>query len=101
MSPRSAPAAAANRPRPTSASPSPPRPSGASRVSVSSPWHCWSCSAQWRALAGGKLVATDGNVIEAPVIQARGLLKLYGATRAVDAIDLSVRRGEIFGLLGP
>ena len=38
----------------------------------------------------------DNNVIE-----TRGLLKLYGATRAVDAIDLSVRRGEIFGLLGP
>jgi ABC-2 type transport system ATP-binding protein len=35
------------------------------------------------------------------VIEARGLLKLYGTTRAVDAIDLSVRRGEIFGLLGP
>jgi ABC-2 type transport system ATP-binding protein len=47
-------------------------------------------------LAGGKLVATSDSVIE-----ARGLLKLYGATRAVDAIDLSVRKGEIFGLLGP
>jgi len=35
------------------------------------------------------------------VIETRGLLKLYGATRAVDAIDLSIRRGEIFGLLGP
>ncbi len=35
------------------------------------------------------------------VIEARGLLKLYGATRAVDAVDLSIRRGEIFGLLGP
>jgi len=35
------------------------------------------------------------------VIEARGLLKLYGATRAVDAIDLSIRKGEIFGLLGP
>jgi ABC-2 type transport system ATP-binding protein len=46
-------------------------------------------------------VASNGNVIEAPVIQARGLLKLYGATRAVDAIDLSIRKGEIFGLLGP
>jgi ABC-2 type transport system ATP-binding protein len=40
-------------------------------------------------------------VIEAPVIRARGLLKTYGATRAVDAIDLDIRRGEIFGLLGP
>ena len=46
-------------------------------------------------------MASSDNVIEAPVIQARGLLKLYGATRAVDAIDLSVKRGEIFGLLGP
>jgi ABC-2 type transport system ATP-binding protein len=35
------------------------------------------------------------------VIEARGLLKLYGEARAVDAIDLSIRRGEIFGLLGP
>ncbi len=35
------------------------------------------------------------------VIEARGLLKLYGATRAVDAIDLDICRGEIFGLLGP
>ncbi len=35
------------------------------------------------------------------VIEARGLLKVYGAARAVDAIDLDIRRGEIFGLLGP
>jgi len=35
------------------------------------------------------------------VIEARGLLKLYGSQRAVDAIDLDIRRGEIFGLLGP
>ncbi|HZP99350.1 MAG TPA: ABC transporter ATP-binding protein [Reyranella sp.] len=38
----------------------------------------------------------NGNVIE-----ARGLVKLYGTTRAVDFIDLDIRRGEIFGLLGP
>jgi ABC-2 type transport system ATP-binding protein len=38
----------------------------------------------------------DNNVIE-----ARGLLKLYGSQRAVDAIDLDIQRGEIFGLLGP
>ncbi|CAN5921931.1 ABC transporter ATP-binding protein [soil metagenome] len=35
------------------------------------------------------------------VIEARGLLKLYGSHRAVDAIDLDIQRGEIFGLLGP
>ncbi|SJZ45591.1 ABC-2 type transport system ATP-binding protein [Enhydrobacter aerosaccus] len=35
------------------------------------------------------------------VIEAHGLTKAYGAARAVNAIDLTVRRGEIFGLLGP
>ena len=35
------------------------------------------------------------------VISAHGLVKAYGGHRAVDAIDLEVRRGEIFGLLGP
>ena len=36
-----------------------------------------------------------------PVIEARGLVKRYGAVTAVDGIDLVIRRGEIFGLLGP
>ncbi len=35
------------------------------------------------------------------VLELRGLGKDYGARRAVDAIDLDVRRGEIFGMLGP
>jgi ABC-2 type transport system ATP-binding protein len=35
------------------------------------------------------------------VIEAHGLLKVYGSQRVVDGIDLEVRRGEIFGLLGP
>lgn len=35
------------------------------------------------------------------VIEARGLLKVYGSQRAVDSIDLDIHRGEIFGLLGP
>ena len=39
--------------------------------------------------------------MNANVVEARGLLKLYGTQRAVDAIDLDIRRGEIFGLLGP
>ena len=35
-------------------------------------------------------------------IVTRGLTKVYpGGTRAVDALDLEVRRGEFFGLLGP
>jgi ABC-2 type transport system ATP-binding protein len=34
-------------------------------------------------------------------IEAHGLVKDYGATRAVDHIDLSVRTGTIYGVLGP
>ena len=34
-------------------------------------------------------------------INARGLVKTFGATRAVDGIDLEVPRGMIFGVLGP
>jgi ABC-2 type transport system ATP-binding protein len=36
------------------------------------------------------------------VIETRGLTKIYpGDVKAVDGLDLVVRRGEIFGLLGP
>ncbi len=34
-------------------------------------------------------------------IEVRGLRKAYGATVAVDGIDLTVPRGEVFALLGP
>src|SRR5262245_66693331 len=34
-------------------------------------------------------------------IRCRGLVKDYGALRAVDDLDLEVRAGECFGLLGP
>jgi ABC-2 type transport system ATP-binding protein len=34
-------------------------------------------------------------------IEARGLVKVYGATRALDGIDLTIRRGQVFGFLGP
>jgi len=34
-------------------------------------------------------------------IELRGLTKLFGALIALDALSLSVERGEIFGLLGP
>ena len=33
-------------------------------------------------------------------IEIRGLVKHFGAVKAVDGIDLSVRPGECFGLLG-
>ena len=34
-------------------------------------------------------------------VQASGLVKTFGSFRAVDGIDLEVRRGELFGVLGP
>jgi ABC-2 type transport system ATP-binding protein len=36
-----------------------------------------------------------------PAIHARGLVKHFGAVRAVDGIDLDVPRGMIFAILGP
>jgi ABC-2 type transport system ATP-binding protein len=36
-----------------------------------------------------------------PVIRALGLTKRYGEKLAVDALELEVRAGEVFGLLGP
>jgi ABC-2 type transport system ATP-binding protein len=34
-------------------------------------------------------------------VRATGLVKDFGDNRAVDGVDLEVRRGEIFGVLGP
>ncbi|OCX52270.1 ABC transporter ATP-binding protein [Mucilaginibacter sp. PPCGB 2223] len=36
-----------------------------------------------------------------PIIQLKGLTKLYGSQKAVDNLNLNVDQGEIFGLLGP
>lgn len=38
----------------------------------------------------------DGNVIE-----VRGLIKKFGAVRALDELELTVSRGEVHGFLGP
>jgi ABC-2 type transport system ATP-binding protein len=34
-------------------------------------------------------------------IEATGLVKSFGATRAVDGVDLTVRSGSVYGVLGP
>ncbi len=34
-------------------------------------------------------------------IEASGLLKVFGKTRAVDGVDLAVPNGMVYGLLGP
>ena len=36
-----------------------------------------------------------------PIIETRDLTRRFGALTAVDHLDLSVQRGEIFGLVGP
>jgi ABC-2 type transport system ATP-binding protein len=38
---------------------------------------------------------------EAPAIRTQGLTKIYGETTALSEVDLTVSRGEIYGLLGP
>src|SRR5690348_16010432 len=37
----------------------------------------------------------------APVIEARGLIKKFGTTTALDGLDLTVQEGEVHGFLGP
>ena len=39
--------------------------------------------------------------MNAPAIEARGLVKVFGANRAVDGVDLDVATGAIYGVLGP
>src|SRR5687767_2083363 len=34
-------------------------------------------------------------------IEANGLVKSFGDTRAVDGVDLTVRTGSVYGVLGP
>jgi len=36
-----------------------------------------------------------------PILEARGLVKIYGTRRVVDGVDFEVYPGEIVGLLGP
>ena len=33
-------------------------------------------------------------------VEARGLVKTFGANRAVDGIDLQIRTGAVYGFLG-
>ena len=49
----------------------------------------------------------DASAVEAPAIEIRGLVKDFAVglrglrLRAVDHLSLTVRPGEVFGLLGP
>ncbi len=45
--------------------------------------------------------ATVTQLMNDPLVTARGLTKRFGDFVAVDAIDFDIRRGEAFGFLGP
>jgi heme ABC exporter ATP-binding subunit CcmA len=40
-------------------------------------------------------------MVSEPAVDVRGLTKVFGATLALDAVDLSLARGEVLALLGP
>lgn len=44
---------------------------------------------------------SDVTHASSPVVQTMALRKVFGAIVAVDALDLRIERGEVFGLLGP
>jgi ABC-2 type transport system ATP-binding protein len=45
--------------------------------------------------------AADGGPASAAAVITRGLSKKFGERVAVQGLDLTIRRGEVFGLLGP
>ncbi|HEY7967196.1 MAG TPA: ABC transporter ATP-binding protein [Solirubrobacteraceae bacterium] len=44
-------------------------------------------------------MSADG--AHAPPLRVRGLVKRYGALTAVDSVDVTVERGDVYGFLGP
>ena len=46
-------------------------------------------------------MSRNGTAGGGPAIEAHGLVKIHGGTRALDGIDLTVQRGQVFGFLGP
>ena len=49
----------------------------------------------------GRAAEDHQGISEQPAIDVHGLSKRYGKLEAVRGITLDVRRGEIFGLIGP
>ncbi|MGP0029408.1 MAG: ATP-binding cassette domain-containing protein, partial [Acidimicrobiales bacterium] len=46
-------------------------------------------------------IVADGAPAPDQAITARGLVRRYGSVTALDGVDLTVHRGEIYGFLGP
>jgi ABC-2 type transport system ATP-binding protein len=45
--------------------------------------------------------AAQAGATEAPAIRVSSLRRRFGRVRALDGIDLEIRRGELFGIVGP
>jgi len=45
--------------------------------------------------------ATNSTADSTPILEVEGLVYAYGERRAVDGVDFSIARGEVFGFLGP
>jgi branched-chain amino acid transport system ATP-binding protein len=40
-------------------------------------------------------------VSEVPVLEAKGVCKYFGGLKAVDAVDMKIMKGDVFGIIGP
>jgi len=47
------------------------------------------------------VLSAQADIDATPVIRVHGLERRFGAVRALDGIELEVRRGELFGIVGP
>src|SRR6202047_1969295 len=54
-----------------------------------------------RSRPSRKNTATTAPLLEVPMIEARGLVKHYRSTLAVDNLSFDVRPGTVTGFLGP
>jgi ABC-type Fe3+/spermidine/putrescine transport system ATPase subunit len=45
--------------------------------------------------------AAVSNTVTTPIIEVRNLVKLFGTVKALDGINFSIGKGEVFTLLGP
>ena len=44
---------------------------------------------------------TSAGAAAEPLVRAQGLVRRFGTLTAVDGVGFEVRRGEMFGLIGP
>jgi ABC-2 type transport system ATP-binding protein len=54
-----------------------------------------------RGQAGGDRIAEREQAMDEPIVVTHELTKRYGRHTAVDAVNLTVRPGEVYGFLGP